>query len=153
MWTHIITCSFFHLWDLLWPLECSTSDTVWLPTQAAGDCVACVLDLLEQSSQQNCPAKASADCRIMNNAFEPLHFGWFVLQQLMIDIPSNSNTYYSWSPLFFQLYLACSFHFLSWSQPICSGLLGFYKCLLVIFSTIYWLFIYLFFATEFSIYV
>lgn len=140
-WTHIM-CSFFHLCDMLWLLECSTSDIVWLLTQASGDCGVCVLGLLAESLPQNCPTKASTGCRNRNNCFKPFNFGWFVLQQLMMDIPSAINTYYFLSLLFFRLFLACSFHFLSWSQPVCSVFLGFYKCLLVIFSTIYWLFIY-----------
>lgn len=59
---------------------------------------------LRWDSQQNCPAKASPECRIMNNCFKSLNLG-FVIQQLVMDITSKINTYFL-NPFFFLLYLA-----------------------------------------------
>lgn len=64
----------------------------------------------------------------------------------MIDTLSNINTYYSWSPLFFRLYLACSFHFFYLDLSLfVQGFLAFTNVPLS-FSPLYigYLFIYLF---------
>lgn len=71
---------------------------------------------LRWDSQKNFPAEASPECRIMNNCFKPLNMG-FVIQQLIMDIPSKINTY-SWAPFSFYSISLALFHFVSWSQPI-----------------------------------